>query len=154
MRDILKSQLNPYLLKLFELIRLFQEKNLYDKLMATMEEYLRFLLQFAIRDEQFRNSKSFEDNEYETLKVRMSPKALIIVEVGVKKTRIVDPLKIDDEPMKISAESASVAITKMFTYDIQTGPSLEDVWIDLNNMIDMFINSVSRIKRIDEMVIP
>ena len=154
MRDILKSQLNPYLLKLFELIRLFQEKNLYDKLMATMEEYLRFLLQFAIRDEQFRNSKSFEDNEYETLKVRMSPKALIIVEVGVKKTRIVDPSKIDDDPMKISAESASVAITKMFTYDIQTGPSLEDVWIDLNNMIDMFINSVSRIKRIDEMVIP
>ena len=30
-RDIQKKSLNPYVLKLFELIRIFQEKNLYDK---------------------------------------------------------------------------------------------------------------------------
>ncbi len=43
-REILRHQLNPYVLKLFEVIRLFQEKNLHDKLMDTMESYLRFLL--------------------------------------------------------------------------------------------------------------
>ncbi len=31
-REISRKTLNPYVLKLFELIRLFQEKNLYDKL--------------------------------------------------------------------------------------------------------------------------
>ena len=50
MKEILKVQLNPYLLKLLELIRFTQEKNLLDKLTDTMETYLRFILQFAIRD--------------------------------------------------------------------------------------------------------
>lgn len=50
MKEILRSQLNPYLLKLFELIRLYQEKNLLDKLTESMEAFVRFLLQFAIRD--------------------------------------------------------------------------------------------------------
>lgn len=44
LKEIFKSQLNPYLLKLFELIRLYQEKNLLDKLTDTMESYVKFLL--------------------------------------------------------------------------------------------------------------
>jgi hypothetical protein len=49
-REVLRGQLNPYLLKLFEFTRLYQEKNLHDKLLDSIDSYLRFLLKFAIRD--------------------------------------------------------------------------------------------------------
>ena len=52
-KEIMRSQLNPYLVKLFEFIRLNQEKILLDKLMATTDAYMRFLLSFAIRDRNF-----------------------------------------------------------------------------------------------------
>jgi hypothetical protein len=42
----------------------------------------------------------------------------------------------------------------MFSYQIITKPPLEDVWTDFNSMVEMFVSSVSRIRRIDEMVIP
>ncbi len=42
----------------------------------------------------------------------------------------------------------------VYVYEIQTKPSLDDIWSDFNSMIDLFISSVSRIRRIDEMVIP
>jgi hypothetical protein len=35
-----------------------------------------------------------------------------------------------------------------------TKPSLEDIWSDFLSMIDLFISSVSRIRRIDDMVLP
>lgn len=43
---------------------------------------------------------------------------------------------------------------KLFSYDIATKPSLEDVWTDFSSILDMFVSSCSRIRRIDEMVIP
>jgi hypothetical protein len=52
-REIMRSQLNPYLVKLFEFIRLNQERVLLDKLMATTDAYMSFLLSFAIRDRNF-----------------------------------------------------------------------------------------------------
>lgn len=43
-KEVFRAQLNPNVQKLFELIRLHQEKNLLDKLTATMEHYLHFLV--------------------------------------------------------------------------------------------------------------
>ena len=64
-REISRKTLNPYVLKLFELIRLFQEKNMYDKLQQTLESYLSFLLQFAMREEDFRKSSAYKMYDFD-----------------------------------------------------------------------------------------
>ena len=64
-----------------------------------METYLKFLLQFAIRDEEFTNSHIFIQNDYESLRVRMSPKPMIVVEVRVRKTIIVAEEKNEDDSL-------------------------------------------------------
>ena len=86
----------------------------------------------------------------------MSPKALITVEIRIKRAIIANPDKdkqpdADQGPKDKKPKGVS---SKLFTFEIQTVPPLEDVWTDFNSMVDLFLNSVSRIKRIDDLVIP
>ena len=57
----------------------------------------------------------------------------------------------DERKQQVQTNTAAQMKT---VYEIQTKPLLSDVWLDFMGMIDMFINSVSRIRRIDEIVIP
>ncbi len=83
---MLKSQINPYLLKLFEFIRFQQEKILYDKLIDTIEVFLRFLLKYAMRDAEFRKSRLFYNFGFDKIPVIMSLKPMIKIEVRIKKS--------------------------------------------------------------------
>jgi len=118
--------------------------------METVENYLKFLLQFAIRDEEFTSSRAFTQNEYEKLRVRMSPKPMIVIEVRIRKNMT----EKKDKDSNGGETKGTEASGKMFSYQIITKPPLEDVWTDFNSMVEMFVSSVSRIRRIDEMVIP
>lgn len=140
-QEIFKSQMNPYLLKLFEFIRLQQENILYDKLIETIEVYMRFLLKYAMRDLEFRRSRLFITLGFDKIPVIMGSKPMIVIEVRIKKSII----------EMNSADSKSDTVYK---YEIQTKPTLDDIWSDFNSMIDLFISSVSRLRRIDDLVIP
>ena len=85
-KEIMRSQLNPYLVKLFEFIRMNQERVLLDKLMQTTEDYLKFLLSFAIRDRNFTQSKCYQQGDFEHLKIKMSSRPMIIIEVRIKRS--------------------------------------------------------------------
>lgn len=85
----------------------------------------------------------------------MSSKPLISIELRIKKLMVtVVPANTNDRNKDESATRGDKSPSKMFTYEVQTVPPLEDVWTDFSNLGDLFISSVSRIKRIDEMVIP
>lgn len=148
-KEVLKSQINPYLLKLFEFIRFQQEKILNDKLIDTIEVFLRFLLKYAIRDVEFKKSRLFYNYGFDKIPVIMSPKPMITIEVRIKKS--IAGMEMTPAMMAAQIDSNRETIYK---YEIQTKPSLDDIWSDFNSMIDLFISSVSRIRRIDDMVIP
>ncbi len=74
------------MLKLFEFIRFQQEKILTDKLVDTIELFLKFLLKYAMRDIEFRKSRIFQNHGFDKIPVIMSPKPLIIIEVRIKKS--------------------------------------------------------------------
>jgi hypothetical protein len=85
-KEVLKSQINPYLLKLFEFIRFQQENILTNKLIDTIELFLKFLLKYAMRDIEFRKSRLFQNHGFDKIPVIMSPKPLITIEVRIKKS--------------------------------------------------------------------
>jgi len=76
------------LLKLFEFIRLQQENILYDKLIETIEVYMRFLLKYAMRDLEFRRSRLFITLGFDKIPVIMGSKPMIVIEVRIKKSII------------------------------------------------------------------
>ena len=115
------------------------------------------MLQFAIRDAQFVNSKLYEMHpEFEELRVKMNPKPLVIVEVRVRKNTVTSTQEQQVE-LRSGGDAGRRHLFKrerLFCYEVITKPSLEDVWTDFGSLVDLHISSVSRIKRIDEMVLP
>ncbi len=73
---------------------------------------------------------------------------MIIIEVRIK--RSLAGKRDEEAPLTEGATNA----TNKYVYEIQTKPSLEDIWTDLLVMVDMFIASVSKVRKIDDMVIP
>jgi hypothetical protein len=71
---------------------------------------------------------------------------MIIIEVRIKRSLAG---KKEEETLNNDAN-----LTGKYVYEIQTRPSLNDIWGDLMVMVDMFISSVSKVRRIDDMVIP
>lgn len=114
--------------------------------MATTDAYMSFLLSFAIRDRNFSQSKLYKQSEFEHLKIKMSSKPMIIIEVRIKRSLAG---KKEEETLNNDAN-----LSGKYVYEIQTRPSLNDIWGDLMVMVDMFISSVSKVRRIDDMVIP
>ena len=45
----MKSQINPFLVKFFTFINIYMERMLFDKMKASMQKFLKFLLQFMAR---------------------------------------------------------------------------------------------------------
>jgi hypothetical protein len=102
-----------------------------------------------MRDIEFRKSRLFQNHGFDKIPVIMSPKPLITIEVRIKKSVV----GMEMTPAMISTQIDSNRET-VYKYEIQTKPSLDDIWSDFYSMIDLFISSVSRIRRIDDMVIP
>lgn len=87
----------------------------------------------------------------------MNSKPMIIVEVRVRKSLAGDKKgkdKFGGQGDGKLLRSKAAAGLKLFNFEVQTKPPLEDVWTDFHSMVDMFVSSVSRVRRIDEMVIP
>lgn len=96
-------------------------------------------------------------HDYEQFRVRMSPKPMITIEVRVRKNMLDKggPGQATVNRAGTNAGSTRKSqVQKLFSYDIATKPNLEDVWTDFSSIIDLFMSSSSRIRRIDEMVIP
>jgi len=70
-KEISRRTLNPHVAKFFEVAALQMEKHLYDKYIGALEDYLRFLLGFAMRDSGFRECPEFSKFEFESLRVRI-----------------------------------------------------------------------------------
>ena len=82
----------------------------------------------------------------------MNPKPMIIVQVRIKKNLISNGGH--DSSIEENKGLGRAETQKLFFYEITTKPALSDVWTDFSSMVDMFLQSASRIKRIDELVLP
>ena len=81
------EDLNPFIVRFLKCVQQVEVGHLHIKFKAELTKYLRFLLQFANREAQFRKSPIYRSKDLDKISLEVSHAPLLCIDVGVVRAK-------------------------------------------------------------------